>query len=210
METILIQIKNELISWSPLIITIATIFMAIFTGVLLSINRRQHKLNYKQELHIHSCKPTFSVVQRVEKGKEGDIIEKGNKTIESQIGCVLVNSSALPLVIKHINVWLEDKKGRKLNFVNGFIHEIATTEDLYQKGKPAIPEERPARLYISAVPWVIAANDFAIFSYKYTSIPMEFGEGAAFRIKFIYYNEYKKQDTTIETRLDLPIVKKFW
>jgi len=173
------------------ITALATFFMALFSGVLLKVNKRQHRLDYEQELCIYQCEPTFSVVKHVERDKNGSIREKGEPTVETQLACVLVNSSALPLVIKHINVELISKGGKGYHFVDGFIHDIASTQDIY--GKPALPETFPAGILIKSVPWVISGKSFAVFSHKYTSIPLEY-QGGEVNIEFTYYNEYKKQE----------------
>ena len=44
---------NNLNIITAVIASVATVFMAIFAGILLIINRRQHKLDYKQELVLY-------------------------------------------------------------------------------------------------------------------------------------------------------------
>ena len=48
---------------TAVIATVATVFMAIFAWALLKINRRQHQLDFEQELILHSCEPTLAIVQ---------------------------------------------------------------------------------------------------------------------------------------------------
>lgn len=193
--------NNILSLLSTIISFIATSCIAIFTGVLLRINRRQHKLDYEQELRIHPCKPTFSVVQNAKIDKEGGVIKEGEAAIETQLACVLVNSSALPLVIKRINVKLINEAGKEYSFLEGFIHDIAKAEHIY--GKPALPKESPPGIFIKSVPWVIAGKSFTVFSYKYDGIPLEY-QGAKVIVEFIYYNEYRKQELTEKVEDELP------
>lgn len=185
---------------TAVIATVATVFMAIFAWVLLKINRRQHQLDYKQELILHSCEPTIAIVGDAEHDKNGKLIYKNEPTIESHLACVLVNSSALPLVIKKIDVKFISKEGKVNHFVEGFVHDIAKTEHIY--GKPSIDEKIPPGIFIKSVPWVIAGKGFTIFSYTYTSIPLEYQDGKVV-LEFTYYNEYKKYEVTksIESRL---------
>ena len=187
---------------TAVIATVATVFMAIFAWVLLKINRRQHQLDYEQELILHSCEPTLSIVGDVEPDKTGKLIHKSKPTIESHLACVLVNSSALPLVIKKIDVRFISKEGKVNHFAEGFVHDIAKTEHIY--GKPSIDEKMPPGIFIKSVPWVIAGKGFTIFSHTYTSIPLEYQNGKVV-LEFTYYNEYKKCDVTkpVKSRLAL-------
>lgn len=185
---------------TAVIATVATVFMAIFACVLLKINRRQHQLDYEQKLILHSCEPTLSIVGDVEPDKTGKLIHKSKPTIESHLACVLVNSSALPLVIKKADVRFISKEGKVSHFVEGFVHDIAKTEHIY--GKPSIDEKMPPGIFIKSVPWVIAGKGFTIFSHTYTSIPLEYQSGKVV-LEFTYYNEYKKCDAmkSVESRL---------
>jgi hypothetical protein len=184
-----------MINWlhiiTAVIATVATVFMAIFAWVLLKINRRQHQLDYEQELILHSCEPTLSIDGDVEPDKTGKLIHKSKPTIESHLACVLVNSSALPLVIKKIDVRFISKEGKVNHFAEGFVHDIAKTEHIY--GKPSIDEKMPPGIFIKSVPWVIAGKGFTIFAHTYTSIPLEYQSGKVV-LEFTYYNEYKKCD----------------
>ena len=185
---------------TAVIAAVATVFMAIFAWALLKINRRQHQLDYEQELILHSCEPTLAIVGDAEPDKSGKLIHKSEPTIESHLACVLVNSSALPLVIKKIDVRFISKEGKVNHFVEGFVHDIAKTEHIY--GKPSIDEKFPPGIFIKSVPWVIAGKGFTIFSFTYTSIPFEY-QGGKVALEFTYYNAYKKSDVTksIESRL---------
>ena len=148
---------------------------------------------------LHPSEPTFAIVGG-EPSKNGKLVHKNGTTIESHLACVLVNSSAIPLVIKKIDVRIINEKGKVYQFADGFVHDIAKTEHIY--GEPSIDEKNPPGIFIRSVPWVIAGKGFTIFSHKYTSIPLEY-QGGKVVLEFTYYNEYKKCDVTesIERRL---------
>ena len=74
------KMNNWLHIITAVIATVATVFMAIFAWVLLKINRRQHQLDYEQELILHSCEPTLSIVGDVEPDKTGKLIHKSKPT----------------------------------------------------------------------------------------------------------------------------------
>ena len=180
---------NNLNIITAVIASVATVFMAIFAGILLIINRRQHKLDYKQELVLHFCEPTFAVGGDAEHDKNGKLIYNTVPTIESHFACVLVNSSALPLVINKIDVRFISKEGEVHNFVKGFVHDIAQTEHIYKNS--SIDEKMPPGFFIKSVPWVIAGKGFSIFSHTYNNISLEY-QGGKVILEFTYFNEYKK------------------
>ena len=176
------------LSWLNLIITsIATLLIAFCTIEMLKINKRQHKLHYEQDLYLHATTPAPQIVNERE--------------LECYIACILVNPSKLPVVITRIETYFR-KNEREIHFVGGFIYEISSEARYTANEKYIIPRERPERIYINQVPWVIKGDDFAIFSKKYSSIPLEY-DGGTCKVKF-YYRDYKT-NTEISKEIELPL-----
>ena len=182
---------NSCLNLSFLIVTTAaTVFIAFFTYLVWRINKRQHDLHYEQDLYLHPTKPTSKIVNE--------------KELECHIACILVNPCKLPVVITRIELLAETKSGEEhLHIVGGFVHEISAKAHYFLKD---IPEERPEKVYINQIPWVIEGDSFAIFSKRYSSLPLEYVAGK-FRVVF-YYRDYKSgEDVSREVLLQLPKIE---
>lgn len=139
-------------TWAPMIPTTALVLITIYYAWLVQKQVRRDERLDDPELQVFMGK-----VEYYDTGAE-----KGSDRWSIRYTAVVINPGLTPVV------------------VTSFEEKASQEEDpsfaLKMRSKFDIPEERPVRVFVGALPWVIGARDFAVWRRRF---PPELWDGSA-------------------------------
>lgn len=205
----LVFVTDNSIKWfCGMKMSLTNVLQIIFTGVLsylswltYKINRRQHEIQYRQQLYLYPSKPLCSILFP---GSElptpsGKNYRVEKKVLVVKIACLLINPSMVPVTIKNIRLFFKNKNGKnEVEFVGGSIPQLTESFPREDDLSEGLPENK----HLIAQPWVIQSKDFVIFSKKYFLNDLEYDGGNA-RVIFCYDDYETNQEISKEVFVEL-------
>jgi len=165
-----------------IVLAVATIALAIITGVYVREIRIARRDDPKLRLSVHDPPDDEWQV---------DVSRTGNSDLPTspylRLKAILVNPGLVPVVITSVEETFADEKGSSLTSSGTFVLPKRTSPEGYG-------------IYVFGLPWVIRSDDFAIW---YRTFKLATDTGKKYLVTLTFHYEVGRKSKSITTHIEL-------